>query len=270
VAGTTTAPLVAAGLSLTAATWFGVHPSARLVEPSARAALEAAAPASAPDRAAEPTGLSWFSVPGGLYTVILLIGAFALGNVFGGTQAGVTAFTAEVGRPGAAGLVYALLGTGSAAAGLASAALPARFGHSRRLLVFGAGLAALAVPLLVVGSLAWLCVAMVLFGCAVAPFLISLYALAERTVTLDRAATVMTLLASAVVVGYATGSSTAGVLGDNGGHRSAFLVPVAAGMLALVTALAGRARLSRLDVRSAGQAPIAGPSTVPGADTVGG
>ncbi len=169
-----------------------------------------------------------------------------LGLVFGGTQVGVTSLSAELGRPGAAGLVYALLGVGSAVAGLASAGLPPTFRLADRLVAFAGALAVLAAPLLLVGSVGWAAGAVLLLGCAVAPYLIVLYALVERAAPFERAATVMTLLSSAVIVGYAAGSTGGGLLADASGHRAAFAVPVAAGSAALVLALAARGRLLRL------------------------
>jgi MFS family permease len=252
------APLVAAALSLTTVSWFAVHWTARLVEPRARSAERSAAVSLGDDVVAAVTPQTTGRrprLPGGADTAVLLLGALALGTVFGGTQAGVTAFTGELGRPGIAGIVYAILGLGSAVAGLASAALPARFRLSRRLVAFAAALAVLSVPLVFVGSLPLLCVAVGLFGCAVAPYLITVYALAERTVSIDRAASVMTFVASAIIVGYATGSSTAGFLGDDHGSRAAFVVPVAAASLALVTALLARGRMARLEQRRQVHAP---------------
>jgi MFS family permease len=240
MAGPAVAPLVAAALALTTVTWFAVHWTVTLVQPGAR---EVARPTTA---RAEP-GRRRGRLPGGADTAALLLAALALGIVFGGTQAGVTAFAGELGRPGIAGIVYAVLGLGSAVAGLASAALPSRFRLSSRLTAFSGALALLSLPLLAAPSLPLLCVAVGLFGCAVAPFLITVYALAERTVSLDRAASVMTLVASAIIVGYAVGSSTAGVLGDDHGSRAAFIVPVAAASLALLTSLGARGRMRRLE-----------------------
>jgi MFS family permease len=243
------APVVAAVLALTAVSWFAVHWTARLVEPAARGDRLARQSSTAPASGAARSGRRRLRLPGGMDTAVLLVGALALGIVFGATQAGVTAFAGEIGRPGIAGLLYAVLGVGSAGAALASAALPARFRLSSRLVAFAAGLAVLSVPLLLVSTLPLLCVAVGLFGCAVAPYLITVYALAERTVALDRAASVMTLVASAIIVGYAAGSSTAGLLGDAGGHRAAFAVPVAAAVLALLAGVAARPRMRGLEAR---------------------
>jgi MFS family permease len=247
------APLVAAGLSLTMVSWFAVHWTSRLVDPGVRDSQRAASAALVDDVVgAVSSGRRRRGLPGGLDTGMLLIGALALGTVFGGTQAGVTAFTGELGRPGIAGLVYAILGLGSAVAGLASAALPARFRLSSRLITFAAALALLSVPLLLVGSLPLLCVVMGVFGCAIAPYLITVYSLSERTVSLDRAASVMTFIASAIIVGYAIGSSTAGLLGDGNGSRAAFVVPVVSATLALAAAVVARSRMQRLESRRQG------------------
>jgi MFS family permease len=242
VAGPAVAPLVAAALALTTVTWFAVHWTVTLVQPQAGdVARRAASQASSGRRRGR--------LPGGADTAVLLLAALALGIIFGGTQAGVTAFAGELGRPGIAGIVYAVLGLGSALAGLASAALPPGFRLSSRLMAFGGALALLSLPVLAAPSLPLLCVAVGLFGCAVAPFLITVYALAERTVSLDRAASVLTLVASAIIVGYAVGSSTAGALGDDHGSRAAFVVPVAAATLALLTSLGARGRMRRLESR---------------------
>jgi MFS family permease len=229
--------LVTAALSLTVVVAFGLHPTAALVHAHASA------------RRAEQSGPRPRLAHRGPIATLMLAGSL-LGLVFGGTQVGVTSLSASLGRPGTAGLVYALLGVGSAIAGLASAALPSRFALADRLVAFAGALAVLSLPLLFVGSIGAGAAAVLLLGCAVAPYLIVLYALVERAVPFERATTVMTLLSSAVSVGYAAGSTGGGLLADAGGHRAAFAVPVAAGWCALALALAARGALGRLPVRA--------------------
>lgn len=223
--------LVTAALSLTVVVAFGLHPTAALVHPGESG------------RGSPPSSAAGLAQPGVLAT--LLVAGSLLGLVFGGTQVGVTSLTGALGRPGAAGLVYALLGVGSAVAGLASASLPAKFALADRLVLFAGALAVLSLPLLVVGSLAGAAAAVLLLGCAVAPYLIVLYALVERVVPFERVTTAMTLLSSAVIVGYAAGSTGGGLLADAGGHRTALAVPVVAGWCALALAVAARGRLGR-------------------------
>src|SRR5262249_37500725 len=108
---------VAAVLTVLAAVPFALHRTAggrtREVPRSARARGPLAAPAG-------PTPA-----------------VVGVGVVFGGTQTGVAALAESMHRGGAAGLIYAVLGIGSALAGLATAYLPARFRLVVRFPLFG-------------------------------------------------------------------------------------------------------------------------------------
>ena len=77
-----------------------------------------------------------------------------------------------------------------------------------------------------------------MLGCAVAPFMIGVFTLAERVVSPGRVATAMTVLASATGLGYAVGSTIAGRLADHHGYTAAFAVTVSAMACALVAGLA--------------------------------
>ena len=188
------------------------------------------------------------ALPGGrVFTSVLLVLVgcqLLIGSLFGATQTGTAALATAVGDPGVAGLVHATLGLGSALAGIATAFVPERVGHERRILVAVAALTLLSLPLLVVDSLPALFVTVGLLGCAVAPFMIGVFTLAERVVSPSRVATAMTVLAGATGIGYALGSTVAGRLADAHGHTAAFAVTVTAMVLALVL-VAGSLRLLR-------------------------
>ncbi|TDE10377.1 MFS transporter [Jiangella asiatica] len=215
--------LAAASLLMVFGSWFALHPTARLAHTLRPAADHGT---------------------GRLVTAAFLALALAqllIGMIFGATQTGTTALATAEGRPGLAGLVHALLGVGSVLAGLATAALPERFGYQRRILVFSGALMMLSTPLLLVGSLAALVPAVLVLGLAVAPYMISVFAAAEHLVPPYRVGAAMTVLAGATGIGYAIGSGVAGRLADLGGHRPAFAVTVTAATVALVAA-AVRAR----------------------------
>jgi MFS family permease len=213
--------VVAAALLGVFGSWFALHETAVLltqVTPSAASALR---------------GRLITAAVLGLAAAQLLIGV-----IFGAVQTGTTVLATADGRPGLAGLVHSLLGFGSVLAGLASTGLPARFGYERRLVVFAAGLLALSAPLLLVDSLAGLVTAVTALGFAVAPYMISVFTLAERIVPVARVGAALTLLSGATGIGYALGSGIAGRLADTGGgHRGAFAVAVTSGGLAVVVAL---------------------------------
>lgn len=164
--------------------------------------------------------------------VVLLLAQLLIGVIFGSVQTGTTVLATAAGQPGTAGLVHAVLGIGSVAAGLAIAALPERIGYATRVLATAGGLFVLALPLLWTDSLRSLVLVVLVLGFAVAPYMISNFTLGERAVPVTRVGAAMTLLAAATGLGYAFGSATAGRLADASGHTAAFAVTVSAGAAA--------------------------------------
>jgi MFS family permease len=215
------ASLVVAAVLLGAfGTWFALHPTGDLVGP---------APASS-------AGTARLLTPA---LLILAATQLSIGMVFGSVQTGTSVLATQAGMPGMTGLLHALLGVGSVLAGLAVVAVPETFAHERRLRLFTAALMVLALPLLLVGSLTGLTLALLGLGFAIAPSMITTFALAERITPVRRLGAAMTLLAAATGAGYAVGAGLAGRLADLGGHRPAFAVTVAATVLACTLALAG-------------------------------
>ncbi|MGH8823439.1 MAG: MFS transporter [Jiangellaceae bacterium] len=218
--------LAAAGLLAVFGCWFAVHPTAVVAHRER--------PGAVGRRSRLVT-----SELVGLAAAQMLIGV-----VFGAVQTGTTVLAIGDGKPGLAGLMHALLGVGSVVAGLACAALPARFGYERRILAFAVGLLVLSSPLLLVDSLGTLVPAITALGFAVAPYMISVFMVAERIVPLRRLGAAMTMLAGATGIGYALGSGIGGRLADAGGHTPAFAVAVTAGALAVALAASSARRLA--------------------------
>jgi len=215
----------AAALTIGAAVPFAMHPTAT------------AGRRRSPRTATAPSGSAPLPVAA---LVVLGIVMTAIGLVFGSTQTGVTALAEASGHAGVAGLIYSVLGVGSATAGLATAWLPGRFTLDRRLSAFAALLFAGALALLAVRGVAEAAIAMLILGVAVAPLLVTAYAVAERIAPPARIATVITLLASGTVAGVALGAGAAGPLVQTYGFPAALAVPAFAAALALVAAIAGR------------------------------
>jgi MFS family permease len=178
--------------------------------------------------------------------VVLLVAQLLIGVVFGSIQTGTTVLATTAGQPGIAGLVHASLGVGSVIAGLAVAALPPRFTYASRVLVAACGLAVLSLPLLVTDTLPRLFATVLVLGFVVAPYMISVFMLGERTAPVQRVGAAMTLLAGATGIGYAVGSAVAGRLADTHGHSGAFAVTVTAGVVAAVLAAASQPLLRRI------------------------
>jgi MFS family permease len=184
--------------------------------------------------------------------LVVLAGAqFLIGVIFGSSQTGTTVLATAAGEPGLTGLLHGVLGIGSAAAGLAMAALPGRVTPERRLVAFATLLLVLSLPLLAVDSLPALAVALLVLGVVVSPYMITVFSLAERITDQLHVGAAMTVLAGATGIGYAAGSSLAGRLADWGGHTPAYAVSVTAGLLATVLAVSSMRRLRAAQARTA-------------------
>lgn len=217
--------LTAAALLAVFGTWFAIHPTARL--------------------RASRTGVA---ADGRLLTpalATLMLAQLIIGMIFGSVQTGTTVIATDAGHGGVAGLVQALLGVGSVAAGLSMAALPARIGYVTRWRVTAAGLFVLTTPLLLTHSLAMLCPVLVVLGCCVAPYMITTFTLGEQLTPPSRTGAAMTLLAAATGLGYAVGAAVAGRLGDLSGATAAFGVTVTSGGLACILAVLAGPMLRR-------------------------
>lgn len=226
-----------------------INPSAALV--FAAALLAVFGSLFALHHSAELTHRARAAVPtlgGVLVTASLLIlstAQFTVGMVFGSVQAATSVLATAAGEPGLTGLLHALLGVGSVVAGLAVAVLPESISYQTRMRIFSALLLVLSVPLLLVDSLGALAGVLLVLGVAVAPYMISVFTLAERITPPHRTGAAMTVLAGATGLGYAAGSSAAGALADWGGHTPAFAVTVVAGGLASLLALLAAPSLRR-------------------------
>ncbi|MCB7135480.1 MFS transporter [Cellulosimicrobium marinum] len=217
-----TAVLVAAALVVTAGTAFALHPTARLAS-------------------ARPGGPTTDRGPRAVVRLaraqaVTVVGMLAMGLLFGGTQAALTGFTRDVGAPGLAGLVYAVMGVGSAVTALSVVALPDRWSPADRWTGFAAGLllsAGALVGAAASGSLAAVVVAVAVLGLFVGPVMVTVFSVAGDRAAAGRTAAAMTLVASANVVGVALGATTAGQLAEAGSTTAAFLLPVVAGVVLL-------------------------------------
>ena len=222
IAGDPAAPvLAAAALTVVFVAGFALHPTART------AAYAESRQAREPVRAVFRPGI-----------VLAAAGTLATGLFFGAMLTSLTAFAEEGGFPEQTGILYGIMGIGSAILALSVGLLPRRFTLPWRwigftvLLVIGALLAAGATGAL---SMGW---ALALAGCGIGPTLATLYALAAARAPLGREATVMTILGSGVVVGQAFGSMLVGLLAETAGASAALWTPVLAAVLLLVAGVA--------------------------------
>ncbi|WP_406401665.1 MFS transporter [Streptomyces sp. NBC_00879] len=184
---------------------------------------------------------SALSIPG---VRVLAVAFLGIGSVFGGMQVALTAFSEEIGNPGANGLLYGIFAAGNMLAGIACGAIAWKSGPRRRMVLGYAGLTLAASALWAVHSVALLAGLGLLVGLCIAPALIGGYTLVESLVPASARTEAFTWLTGAVALGQAAAVTVAGRLADEHGASAAFVVPLVGTALALLTLLALRSRLS--------------------------
>ncbi|HEU5155561.1 MAG TPA: MFS transporter [Streptosporangiaceae bacterium] len=190
--------------------------------------------------------------------MFVLVAIFVLlGFVFTAVEVTLVAFADDAGHRGAAGPLLSIYALGSMVVGLWYGTRRWRASLSRR---FRAGLVLLAaglIPVALARGLPLMMMAVFAAGMAISPTLISGSSLVERLVPADRLTEGLSWLATAVRVGVTAGAPIAGRTTDAYGVGTAFVIPLAAALLAagIGMAAAGALALPR-------RAPVA-PSTEP-------
>lgn len=238
------------GPVLATALCTGVHPAAGLIAEAALtlfgglffAAQRRTQPAHGLVAAASAgPRVSALSIPG---VRVLAIAFLGIGSVFGGMQVSLTAFSEEIGNPGANGLLYGIFAAGNMLAGIACGAVAWKIGPRKRLILGYAGLTVAASVLWSVHSVLLLGALGLVVGLCIAPALITGYTIVETLVPATARTEAFTWLTGAVALGQAAAVTVAGRLADQHGASTGFLVPLVGTALALATLLALRSRLA--------------------------
>jgi len=209
---------VAAALSFAFVTAFALHPTAGMVDRDAEAA-----PTRAPVR-------DVLSRP----VLVLVAATFGVGLFFGSTLTSLTAFAQSTGNGEAAGLLYGLMGIGSAVLALTVMLLPTGFALRWRWLAFGAVLVVSSAAYALAGDLAAVIVALCIMGLGVGPTLVTLFSLAGDRAPLGREATTMTLATSALTLAQALASAVTGAVADDVSVGAAMMLPAVAAAFVLL------------------------------------
>ncbi len=180
--------------------------------------------------------------------VVVVLGILGIGLFFGATLTSLTAFMESHGGASRAGLLYGVMGIGSAGLALGSAAFPRRFGLGWRWLVFGAVLLGGAVAFSQAHSVLAVAVVLAVMGIGIGPTLVSQYSLGSDRAPLGRSATTMTILGSAVIVGQSLASAVTGSVAERSGAPGAMVLPAVAAAVVVAAAVANLL-LSRHDAR---------------------
>lgn len=167
-----------------------------------------------------------------------IIALVCIGTFFGSTQAATTARADLAGIGSQAGLIYAVMGIGSALAALAVVMIPAAFRLSFRFIAFGAGMAitiGIASAVTTIPATTW---ALAVAGIFVGPTLVTAFSVAEALAPTGGISVAMTLMQSSVTVGVSLGSAAGGAIAQSMGATPAFLLAAVASALITVVGIA--------------------------------
>ncbi|MGW0878413.1 MFS transporter [Streptomyces sp. NPDC002671] len=176
----------------------------------------------------------------------VLVATFvATGTIFGAIDVVTVAFADERGHKAAASVVLALYAAGSCVAGVIFGLLRLAGPPERRWLLGVTAMAVSMIPLLLVGNLPLLAVALFVAGLSIAPTMITTMSLIEEHVPRAQLTEGMTWVSTGLAVGIALGSSVAGWVIDSAGARAGYGVPAVSGAVAVAVGFLGYRRLRR-------------------------
>jgi MFS family permease len=174
----------------------------------------------------------------------VLVGvAMGLGGLFGALEIVVVAFVSERGARSVAGVVLALIATGSMLSGLLYGAVRWRAPLRRRLLIGMAAMAPAISSLVLASTVRGLAMLAFVAGFAFSPILIATFGLVEELVPAATRTEGLTWLITGINVGLASAAALVGRVIDAAGARPAFAIPIGCGLLAAALSLAGARRL---------------------------
>lgn len=173
-----------------------------------------------------------------LFRPALLITVFGIATVglfFGSMLTSLTSLMRDRGDPEQAGLVYGVMGVGSAIFAIGVAILPHRFTLRYRWPVFALIIVAGGIVLQTVSGLPGVIASLAIMGIGIGPLLVTLYSFGAHRSPEGRSATVMSMLGSALMVGQAAAAAITGTIAEHLGTSAALTLPLVAAALALAS-----------------------------------
>ncbi|MEU6800955.1 MFS transporter [Streptomyces neyagawaensis] len=176
----------------------------------------------------------------------VLVATFvATGAIFGAVDVVTVAFAEEQGHKAAASVVLAVYAAGSCLAGVVFGLMRFSGAAELRWLLGVCGMAVSMIPLLLVGNLLFLAVALFVAGLSIAPTMITTMSLIEEHVPRAQLTEGMTWVSTGLAVGVALGSSVSGWVIDAAGADAGYGVPAVSGAVAVAVGFLGYRRLRR-------------------------
>ncbi len=182
-----------------------------------------------------------------LWAVIpAIVVMLSIGTFFGAVQAATTERAFELGSASQAGLVYALMGLGSAFMALMVVVIPDSVRISVRVLVGGAGMAGFILLTMTQTTLATTALTLLVTGLFVGPTMVTAFTITEKLSPPGGTSVAMTSMQSSITIGVSLGSAVGGAIAVSGATGAYVMAASAAGVVlvtGLIMALRGAERV---------------------------
>ena len=212
------APVVGAGvLTLIFVTAFALHPTGVKAQP----VPGEASPELSPVRELWRPAL-----------LVTVVGIFGVGMFFGSMLTSLTSFMQDQGDAEQAGLIYGVMGVGSAIFAVGVAWLSPRFTLRARWLVFSLLILGGAVFLQTAHDLPRIIVALAVMGIGIGPLLVTLYSFGAHRTPVGRGATVMAMLGTGIMVGQSFTAAATGVVAEQVSTQASLTLPLVSAAVA--------------------------------------
>lgn len=190
-----------------------------------------------------------------------------VGGIFGAIEVTTVAVAKQSGYPAAGGLLLAVYSLASLLAGLVFGAVRVRASLLKQFVVSVIAMAAMTLPMPLLGNLVAVGIGLFLAGVACSPLLISQTALLESIVPKNRLTESMSWSSSGMAVGIAVASPLAGKVIDTVGAWAGYWVPAGCALGSVLVALLVLPSVRRARDAAAGRARAAltDAATVPAA-----
>ncbi len=157
----------------------------------------------------------------------VVLTTFFLGGFFNAVAIVVVAFAQEHHAMPSTGWLLAVWSLGSAVAAIITGSIKWKMNYAQRFWIFLFALTILTIPLLFVHNLTVLCIALFCNGLAIAPLIVSAYAVAESAVPPAQITETLAWVVAGMPLGGAVASAIGGWVIDNYGAERGFWVPLA-------------------------------------------
>ncbi|ALE07963.1 hypothetical protein AL755_17865 [Arthrobacter sp. ERGS1:01] len=244
------APLaVAAAIAAVFVVWFALHPTGSPEE------THDDGHAKADHAATEKTSIFNPAL------LILPVGMFLVGAFFGSTLTALTVFMKDQGMELSTGIVYGGMSIGSVITAILIIFAPARFKLHARWLIFAALATAAGASLMAATTVATMSIGLAAAGAGIGVTIVTLFSIANERTPKGRTTTVMTMLASALIVGQALFTALGGTISETFGSRPGFALAASAALVLALLSLVSRRPTFRS--RSGSRNPGRGTAHVP-------